>query len=113
TAITLAADPAGTAIQLSGITATITAGGVLLSWRANAAPDNLGFNVYRLKNGERARANSEIIPGALFSAGTPALRPGGYSYSWLDRAGSADATYFIESVSVDGVTVLHEPIMPT
>jgi len=113
TAIARSSDPTSTSIQLSGITATVTAGGILISWRTNAAPDNLGFNVYRLRNGERTRANDEVIPGALFSPGTPALRPGGYSYSWLDRAGSADATYFIESVSVDGVTVLHEPIIPT
>jgi hypothetical protein len=113
TAITRSSDTVGTSIQLSGITATVTAGGVLLSWRTNAAPDNLGFNVYRLRNGERTRANGEIIPGALFSPGTPALRPGGYSYSWLDRAGSVDATYLIESVSADGVSVIHEPIIPT
>jgi hypothetical protein len=105
-------DSASTQIQLSGITATITAGGILLRWRTNSTPDNLGFNVYRVKNGERTRANGEIIPGALFSAGTPALRPGGYSYSWLDRTGSADATYFIESVTVDGATALHEPVIP-
>ena len=60
-------------IQLSGITATITAGGILLRWRTNSTPDNLGFNVYRVRNGERTRANGEIIPGALFAPGTPAI----------------------------------------
>jgi Peptidase family C25 len=112
TARATTSDSADTQHQLSGITATVTAGGILLRWRTNSAPDNLGFNVYRVKNGERTRANGEIIPGALFSPGTSALRPGGYSYSWLDRTGSADAIYFIESVTVDGVTTLHEPVIP-
>jgi hypothetical protein len=45
---------------------------VLLEWRTNSAADNLGFNVYRVKAGQRTRVNKEIIPGALFASSGPA-----------------------------------------
>jgi len=38
-------------------TATATTSGVVLQWRAAVDSDNLGFNIYRLSNGERARVN--------------------------------------------------------
>ena len=99
-------------LQLISASATVTPAGILLRWHTNSTPDNLGFNVYRLQRGERARANRELIPGALFASGTPAMMRGGYSYAWFDRGGAADATYFIESVSVDGAVKIHEPIIP-
>lgn len=113
TAIARDADSASSTIQVSGLTATLTAGGVLLRWRTNSTPDNLGFNVYRVRNGERTRANREIIPGAMFAPGTAALLRAGYSYSWLDRNGSVDAMYFIEAVNVDGATAISESITAT
>ncbi len=75
-----------------------------MHWSTNSTSDNLGFNVYRVTGDQRIRANREIIPGALFAPGTPAMMPG-YSYSWFDRGGSAAATYIIEAVSVTGAAV--------
>lgn len=83
-----------------------------MRWTTNSVPDNLGFNVYRLKDGRRTRANKEIIPGAMFAPGTSAQRRAGYSYSWFDRGGTADSTYFIESVNVDGAVRMHNGIVP-
>ena len=111
-AFTVPANSANEELQLIAAGATATPAGVLLRWRTNFAPDNLGFNVYRSKNGERTRANRELIPGAAFAPGNTTALRGGYSYSWFDRGGSADATYFIESVSLDGVLKLHQPITP-
>lgn len=113
------ADAAKPEIQLFAVTATVTSGGVLLRWRTSADPDNIGFNVYRIRNGERSRANGELIPGAMFAPHLPAststsISPQtGHSYSWLDRNGAVDATYFIETVSVDGATSMHEPVTPS
>ena len=106
------ADSQTVELQLTSSSATTTKAGVLLRWSINAIADNLGFNVYRLKDGQRTRVNREMIPGALFAPGTPALRRGGYSFSWLDREGSASSTYFIESVNVNGATILHGTISP-
>lgn len=106
------ADSQNSELTLTSASATATKSGVLLRWTTNSVPENLGFNVYRLKDGRRTRANKEIIPGAVFAPGTPALRRAGYSYAWFDRGGSADSTYFIESVNVDGATRLHNAIVP-
>jgi peptidase C25-like protein len=100
-------------IQLTSVTATPTALGVLLEWHTNAAPDNVGFNIYRLKNGERTRANKEIIPGVQFKAGPPELTRGGYSFGWVDRKGTADSTYLIESVNADGVSKIQQAVTPS
>lgn len=89
-------------LTLTSVSATATKTGVLLHWSTNSVPDNLGFNIYRVGDGQRTRVNKEIIPGALFAAGTPALMRGGYSYAWFDRGGTAANTYFIESVNVAG-----------
>ena len=106
------ADSENSELTLTSASATATKSGVLLRWTTNSVPENLGFNVYRLKDGRRTRANKEIIPGAMFAPGTPALRRAGYSYAWFDRGGSADSTYFIESVNVDGATRMHNAIVP-
>src|SRR5882672_120152 len=95
-------------LQITSASATATAAGVLLHWSTNSTPDNLGFNIYRVKDGQRTRANKRIIPGSLFGPGTPAMMRGGYSYSWFDRGGTADSTYFIESVNVDGGAKIHQ-----
>ena len=99
-------------LRLISVTATATTDGVLLQWRTNAVADNLGFNIYRLKGGQRTRVNREIIPGAVFASGRPAQLRGGYSYSWFDRGGTADSTYYIESVSLQGTAKLHESLSP-
>jgi len=109
---TSAANSSSEELQLLAAGASATPAGVLLRWRTNFAPDNLGFNVYRLKKGERTRANRELIPGAAFAPGNATASRGGYSFSWFDRGGSTDTTYFIESVTLDGAVKLHQPITP-
>ena len=100
--------------RLIEASAALTPAGVMIQWRTNASADNLGFNIYRLKGEERTRVNHEIIPGAGFaSAGAQALMRAGYSYSWFDRGGTADSTYYIESVSLLGATKTHEAIRPS
>lgn len=84
--------------------------GVLLQWNSRFEKENLGFNVYRLRDGRRTRVNGEIIPGSVFTAGEQFPLRG--SYSWLDRNGTPDSTYYVESVSLDGKTRVHEAIRP-
>jgi hypothetical protein len=99
-------------VQLISVDATPTPGGVLLEWHTNVAPDNIGFNVYRVVGGKKIQANREIIPGVQFAPGPPAMMRGGYSFSWFDRNGTADSVYIIESVSVDGTTKTFQSITP-
>lgn len=104
-------DSPQTELQLTSVSATKKTAGVLLQWYTNSTADNMGFNVYRVKDGQRIRANREIIPGAVF-APSPALMRGAYSYSWFDRDGTADSVYYIESVSLLGKTKLHDAVRP-
>ena len=99
-------------LRLTSVSATATAEGVLLQWRTNSTSDNLGFNVYRLKDGQRTRVNREIIPGAVFGPSAAALLRGGYSYAWFDRGGTADSVYYIESVGLEGTARIHEAVTP-
>ncbi len=99
-------------LRLTSASATATAEGVVLQWRTNSTPDNLGFNIYRLKDGQRTRVNREIIPGAAFGPSAAALLRGGYSYAWFDRGGTADSVYYIESVSLQGTARIHEAVTP-
>lgn len=110
--VTHQASSAPEKLQLISASATVTTAGILLQWRTNSVSDNLGFNVYRLRNGERTRTNRELIPGSVFASGRPDMIRGGYSYSWFDRGGLPDATYVIESVSVDGAAKIYDAIFP-
>ncbi len=99
-------------LKITSVTATKTTAGVLLEWRTNATKDNVGFNVYRVKDGRRTRANREIIPGALFGPDPTNVLRGGYSFAWLDRAGTADSVYYIESVNLQGASKMHDAVGP-
>ncbi len=98
-------------LQLTIATASASRAGVMVHWTTNGAPDNLGFNVYRVTSGLRVRVNPEIIPGAVFASTRPDLMRGGSSYSWFDAAGNENSTYVIEAVSVAGtaksLTAIH------
>ena len=102
--------------ELLFASATVTENGVRLEWISKRDPENLGFNIYRLKDGQRARLNREVIPGSLFltnpkpSAAAIALRS--HSHGWVDLRGTADTVYYIESVSVSRPARLHRPLIP-
>jgi hypothetical protein len=80
---------------LSAATAAMVQDGVLLRWQTDYELDNLGFNIYRVRNGQRARANRSLIPGSLFLIGEGKPLPGGSAYEWFDKDGTADSVYFI------------------
>lgn len=97
-------------LKLSSATAVATDTGVLLRWRTSFEIDNVGFNIYRLKDGRRARVNSEIIPGSVFLVGENRPLRGGYSYSWFDPRGTTNSVYYIESVNLQGISKLHDSL---
>jgi hypothetical protein len=98
-------------LKITSSSAIKTTDGVLLQWRTNTTADNVGFNIYREKDGKRTRANREIIPGAAFGPPAAMMR-GGYSYGWLDRSGSVDSVYYIESINLQGAAKLHDALGP-
>ncbi|MDQ1636727.1 MAG: hypothetical protein QOF62_66 [Pyrinomonadaceae bacterium] len=94
--------------KISAATAVATTSGVIIQWRSTLDPDNLGFNIYRMQAGARVRVNREIVLGAVFVANPRTRTSDSYSYSWFDRGGPANATYYIEAVSVEGITNFDE-----
>ena len=88
--------------ELSSASAMSTPDGVALQWHTSFELDTLGFNIYRVRNGQRQQANRSIIPGSVFLVGNGKPLPGGYSYQWFDREGTADSVYYIESEGLNG-----------
>ncbi|MEP6924141.1 MAG: C25 family cysteine peptidase, partial [Pyrinomonadaceae bacterium] len=83
-------------------TASVSDGqnGALVEWRSSFEIGNLGYNVYRLQNGERVQINPSLIPGSVFNAGQDQPLYG-KSYSFFDEKGLPGSEYEIEAVTVD------------
>ncbi len=97
---------------ISSVVAIASPQGVLLRWKTSFELDNVGFNVYRERAGQRTRVNREIIPGSTFIVGQNVSLRAGYSYSWLDANGTADSLYSIEAIGLDGTTRNSDKIAP-
>jgi hypothetical protein len=92
--------------------ATSGRGGVLLEWRTGFELDNLGFNLYRERQGDRTLVNPSLIAGSLLSAGQGVALTAGRPYIWRDPQGTPDSLYYLESVDLNGQTRWHGPFMP-
>ena len=101
---------ASTAVQLTSFQAiSRSEGGVLLEWHTREEIRNLGFNIYREDPQGRHKVNPSLIAGgALFIRGG---RPqhSAKTYQWVDAAGSATASYWLEDVDLSGMRTLHGP----
>ena len=88
--------------------ATASDRGVLIEWRTGFEPDNLGFNVFRVANGQRTQVNPGLIAGSALLMGKS--QPG--SFQWFDAGGNSNSEYFIEAVDMRGQLTTHEAINP-
>ena len=99
-------------VRLSTFTAKSFQGGVLIEWRSGFELDNLGYNIYRVKNGRRVLVNSEIIAGSALFAGQGRAMYAGRSYVWRDAQGTSDSLYYLESIDLKGEHKSYGPITP-
>ncbi|MGB9177699.1 MAG: C25 family cysteine peptidase, partial [Pyrinomonadaceae bacterium] len=99
-------------VRLSSFTAKSYQGGVVIEWRSGFELDNLGYNIYRVKNGRRTRINAEIIAGSALFAGQGNALHAGRSYVWRDAQGTGDALYYLESINLTGEHQSYGPITP-
>jgi uncharacterized repeat protein (TIGR01451 family) len=84
---------------------------VLLTWKTGGEAHNLGFNVYRDRNGNRSRMNPSIIAGSALLMSGALPKHAGRSYAWIDpSAGTTGASYWLEDIDVNGTRTLHGPI---
>src|SRR5712692_11426745 len=89
--------------------ATASDGGVLIEWRTGFEPDILGFNLYRIANGQRTQINPGLINGSALILRQQA--PLG-SYAWFDPSGNPDSEYYVESIDLHGQSNLHDAVRP-
>jgi hypothetical protein len=99
-------------LSLSQINATAGPDGVLIEWRTSFEINNLGFNLYRVQNGERTQVNRTIIPGSVFIVGEGRPLYAGYYYSTFDRQGTLECVYYLEDVNTAGMHTLHDSVKP-
>ena len=85
--------------------ATASDRGVLIEWRTGFDPANLGFNIFRVANGQRTQLNPSLIAGSALIA-RPQLTPG--DYAWFDACGNLNSLYSIEAVDLRGQSDAHE-----
>ena len=103
-----------TAVGMTASKASRSETGVTVTWRTGYEVDNLGFDIYREKSGERTRVTTGPIGGSalLVPQGVPMS---GRSYAWTDDSPLAlekDVTYWIEDIDLNGKRTLHGPITP-
>jgi hypothetical protein len=78
---------------------------VRLAWETASEEDNLGFNLYRaIDNGEYAKINDELIPGAGNSSS-----PKQYTFADCDITKVGLYSYKLEQVNAGGATQMHGP----
>ena len=100
------------AVTLADFSAAQTGDAVLLTWETNSELHNRGFNLYRGLSpaAPDRQLNETLIPSQ--SQGSP----GGFIYTWEDRADLAPgATYFywVEDVDITGAATRHGPVSAT
>lgn len=105
--------PASTLVELASFEAAQTGSGVALQWRTGYEVNNLGFNLYRERNGKRVRVNPSIIAGSAFLVGPGTALNAGDSYSWFDPQGTSDAVYYLEDVDLNGTSKVSNPVAPS
>jgi Domain of unknown function (DUF4394) len=92
-----------TAVRMQSLSAVRTARGVSVRWRTASSVDNLGFNVYRERRGQRVRLNRNLIPAGSAVAGR--------RYSFLDRRPlRSGARYWVQAVASDGSLTWYGPV---
>jgi uncharacterized repeat protein (TIGR01451 family) len=104
---------APTAVQLASFRAqNLSGGGVVLEWSTREEVRNLGFHVYREDAQGRHQINPSIIAGgALFLRGGQPQHAA-KTYRWIDTQGSAQSSYILEDVDLNGTRTSHGPMSP-
>ena len=84
--------------------------GVLLEWRTREEIRNLGFNIFREDALGRHRVNPSIIAGAALFVRGAKPQHGAKTYQWIDPAGTAESSYTLEDVDLNGTRTSHTSV---
>jgi hypothetical protein len=103
---------APTAVRLTKFNAVSYVDGVQLSWESGFEVDNLGYHLYRERQGKRTRVTPAVVAGSALTVGPGSRLTAGYSYSWFDHKGTADTSYYLEAIDLNGARQWAGPIYP-
>ncbi len=107
-----------TDVAMLGFKATRYDKQVLLEWQTGYEVSNVGFNIYREKNGNLERVTPEPVAGSALIAGPRIELRAGLAYSWWDEdiadcglpnADCQNLRYWIEDIDLSGRTAIHGP----
>jgi Peptidase family C25 len=100
-----------TDVTMVSLKATRYGDRVLLEWQTGYEISNIGFNIYREKNGNLEQVTPEPIAGSALFAGPKIALSAGFSYSWWDNQADGEDTsrYWIEDLDLTGRTTIHGP----
>lgn len=101
-----------TAVKFGRFNAASFADGVQLTWDSGFEVDNLGYHVYRERNGKRTRVTPSIVAGSALRVGKGNAMTAGYSYAWFDAQGTPDTVYHLEAIDLDGSRQWAGPVHP-
>jgi hypothetical protein len=99
-----------TSVELLSFEAVSLASAVELTWETASEIDNLGFHLYRSKDGDGPfeRITHQLIPGLGSS-------PAGANYRYVDSGLENGSTYYyqLEDIETNGTTERHGPVSAT
>jgi hypothetical protein len=122
-----------TAVRLTSFAAVQNGDAVTLHWQTGYEARNLGYNIYRERNGKRVCITASLVAGSALVAGRQTTLRSGLNYTWYDdlkqpdddrlqpgesreqhpvRRQQSAVTYWLEDVDIDGTRTLHGPIAP-
>jgi len=101
---------APTAVKLDKCVATGYDNGVYVEWKTGLEVDNLGFNVYREKAGQKELITPEMLAGSALRTGKANLKTG-RTYQWWDNSKNQQGVqYWLEDIDLNGQSNWHGPV---
>jgi hypothetical protein len=97
-------------VELTGFTASVEEGAVILKWTTLSEQGNFGFHVFRSRetDDQYVRITDAIIPGA----GTSSVRQD-YAYTDEDVVAGSSYSYKLADVDIQGHESFHGPVTVT
>lgn len=108
--ISRAENVAKTSIEYGNLQAYSDGKGVLLNWRMNAETNNVGFYVYRIREGETTLVSNSLVAGSYMKTGSQPVADNQYEY--FDPSGDLRSVYYVQSVDVNGKVLNSQMFSP-
>ena len=113
TSSTITPIQAPTAVQVASFHAqNLSSGGVVLEWSTREELRNIGFHIYRQDAQGKHQVDPSIIAGGALSLRGGQPQHAARTYRWIDPQGTAQSSYILEDVDLNGARTEHGPVSP-